>query len=165
MHALGGLVTRGSGATLVPPAARVGGHYSVCTISAEERGPSLTSAVANIAAWTFVSECPIPDDIGPLLVEGEQPIAAYKTFRDSAVFTTKRLIVRDAQGLTGKKVEIYSLPYNAINMWSSENAARMLDFNSELELWTRAGHIKINLNRGVDIRKLDHLIAHVVLNG
>lgn len=125
----------------------------------------MTSAVANIAAWTFVAECPIPDDIGPLLVQGEQPIAAYKTFRDSAIFTTKRLIVRDAQGLTGKKVEIYSLPYKAINMWSSENAGRMLDFNSELELWTRAGHIKINLNRGVDIRKLDHLIAHVVLNG
>lgn len=125
----------------------------------------MTAAVANIAQWTFVAECPIPPDIGPVLVEGEQPIAAYKTFRDSAVFTTKRLIVRDAQGLTGKKVEIYSLPYNAINMWSSENAGRILDFNAELELWTRAGHIKINLGKGVDIRRLDHLISHVVLNG
>lgn len=94
----------------------------------------MTSSIANIAAWTFVSECPIPNDIGPLLVQGEQPIAAYKTFRDSAIFTNRRLIVRDAQGLTGKKVEIYSLPYNAINMWSSENAGRILDFNSELEL-------------------------------
>ncbi len=119
---------------------------------------------AAIAAWTFVSECPIPDDITPLLVDGEQPWAAYKTFRDSAVFTNKRLIVRDAQGLSGKKVEIYSLPYASINMWSSENAGRMLDFNSELELWTRAGHIKVKLNKGVDIRKLDHLISHAVLN-
>nr|WP_187354331.1 PH domain-containing protein [Dietzia aerolata] len=128
-------------------------------------GEHVTSSIANIAAWTFVAECPIPNDIGPLLVQGEQPIAAYKTFRDSAIFTTKRLIVRDAQGLTGKKVEIYSLPYNSINMWSSENAGRILDFNSELELWTRAGHIKINLGKDVDIRKLDHLISHVVLNG
>lgn len=125
----------------------------------------MTSAVANIAQWTFVAECPIPQDIGQILVDGEQPIAAYKTFRDSAIFTTKRLIVRDAQGLTGKKVEIYSLPYNAISMWSSENAGRMLDFNAELELWTRAGHIKINLGKGIDIRRLDHLISHVVLNG
>lgn len=125
----------------------------------------MTSSIASIAAWTFVAECPIPNDIGPLLVQGEQPIAAYKTFRDSAIFTTKRLIVRDAQGLTGKKVEIYSLPYNSINMWSSENAGRILDFNSELELWTRAGHIKINLGKDVDTRKLDHLISHVVLNG
>ena len=75
--------------------------------------------------WTLQSEIPIPNDIGPLLVEGEQPVAAFKAFRDAAVFTTKRLIVRDAQGMTGKKVEIYSLPYNAINMWSSENAGKL----------------------------------------
>lgn len=119
---------------------------------------------APITAWTFVSEIPIPDDLGPILVEGEQPWVAYKTFRDSAVFTNKRLIVRDAQGLTGKKVEIYSLPYSSINMWSSENAGRMLDLNAEMELWTRAGHIKVKLNKGVDIRKLDHLISTAVLN-
>ncbi|WP_107764670.1 PH domain-containing protein [Nocardioides terrigena] len=118
---------------------------------------------APILAWTFVSEIPIPDDIGPILVSGEKPVMAYKTFRDSAVFTTKRLIVRDAQGITGKKVEMYSLPYSAINMWSSENAGRMLDFNAELELWTRAGHIKVKLNKGVDIRRLDHLISSAVL--
>lgn len=35
----------------------------------------------------------------------------------------------------------------------------MLDFNAEMELWTRAGHIKVQLNKGVDIRKLDHLIS------
>ena len=120
---------------------------------------------APIVAWTFVSEIPIPDDIGPILVAGEKPVVAYKTFRDSAVFTTKRLIVRDAQGITGKKVEMYSLPYSAINMWSSENAGRMLDFSAEMELWTRAGHIKVKLNKGVDIRRLDHLISTAVLNG
>ena len=76
---------------------------------------------AAIATWTFVSEIPIPDDVMPMMVQGETAIAAYKTFRDSAVFTSKRLIVRDAQGITGKKVELYSLPYSSINMWSSEN--------------------------------------------
>lgn len=99
------------------------------------------------------------------MVQGEQPWAAYKTFRDSAIFTNKRLIVRDAQGLTGKKVEIYSLPYSSITMWSSENAGRMLDFNAEMELWTRAGHIKVKLGKGVDIRKIDHLISSAVLLG
>ena len=124
----------------------------------------MTSAISSIAAWTFVAECPIPQDIGPLLVQGEQPIAAYKTFRDSAIFTDKRLIVRDAQGFTGKKVEIYSLPYSSINMWSTENAGT-LDFNAEVELWTRAGHIKIRLGKGVDVRKIDNLIAWAVLTG
>ena len=82
--------------------------------------------------------------------------------RDSAIFTTKRLIVRDAQGIRGKKVEIYSLPYANINMWSSENAG-LLDINAELELWTRAGHIKVKLAKGLDIRRLDKLIAGCVL--
>ncbi len=118
---------------------------------------------SNILAWTLVSECPIPDEVNNLLVSGEKAVAAYKTLRDSAIFTNKRLIVRDAQGLTGKKVEIYSLPYSSINMWSTENAGKLLDFNAEVELWTKAGHIKINLQKGVDIRKFDMLIAEALL--
>lgn len=118
---------------------------------------------APILAWTLVSECPIPPDVQQLLVQGEQPVAAYRTFRDSAIFTNMRLIVRDAQGISGKKVEIYSLPYSAIDMWSSENAGT-IDWNSELEMWTRAGHIKVKLSKGIDVRRLDNLIAHMVLH-
>mgnify|MGYP000920664786 FL=1 len=118
--------------------------------------------ITSIAAWTFQSEVPIPQDIAPLLVPGEQPWAAFQTFRDTAVFTSKRLIVRDAQGLSGKKVEMYSLPYSVINMWSSENAGTF-DFNAEVELWTRAGHIKIKLGKGADVRRIDQLIGHAVL--
>lgn len=115
-----------------------------------------------IANWTLVNECPVPDDISSLLVPDEKAIAAYKTLRDSAIFTTKRLIVRDAQGITGKKIEIYSLPYSSINMWSTENAGK-IDINSEVELWTRAGHIKIKLRRGVDVRRFDKIISMAVL--
>ena len=125
----------------------------------------MAASTTAIASWTLIQEIPIPADVTSLLIEGEQAVAAYKTFRDSAIFTTKRLIVRDAQGLTGKKVEIYSLPYSNINMWSSENAGKLLDFNSELELWTRAGHIKIKLDKRVDIRRLDQLIAWAVIFG
>lgn len=67
-------------------------------------------AVAAITGWTVTESIPIPSDVGPLLVVGEEPVAAFKTFRDSAIFTNRRLIVRDAQGMTGKKVEMYSLP-------------------------------------------------------
>ena len=120
-------------------------------------------AQLNLLEWTFFQETEVPRDIYEILVAGEVPKAAYKTVRDSAIFTNKRLIVRDAQGLTGKKVEIYSLPYSSINMWSTENAGSFLDFNAEVELWTRAGHIKINLKKGIDIRKFDKLIAEVLL--
>lgn len=112
--------------------------------------------------WTFVSECEIPSDVMDVLVNGERPVAAYKTIRDSAIFTDKRLIVRDAQGITGKKVEIYSLPWKSVDMWSSENAG-IIDFNAEHELWTRAGHVKVHLKKGVDIRKIDRLISEYVL--
>lgn len=119
---------------------------------------------APILAWTLQNEIPTPADLLPLLVEGETPVASFKTFRDSATFTTKRLIVRDAQGFTGKKVEIYSLPYSAINMWSTENAGGMLDRDAEVELWTRAGDIKVKLTKGADVRRIDSLIAWAVLH-
>ena len=117
---------------------------------------------AAVTTWMFVEECPIPQDVMELMLPGEQPVAAYRTFRDSAIFTTKRMIVRDAQGITGKKVEVYSLPYSAINMWSSENAGKF-DLDAELELWTRAGHIKIKVGKKVDVRRLDMLIANSVI--
>ena len=120
------------------------------------------SEINNATLWNFMSECPIPQDAAALLIEGEAAVAAYKTIRDSAIFTNKRLIVRDAQGLTGKKVEIYSLPYSAINMWSTENAGT-LDLSAEVELWTKAGHIKIKLGKKVDVRVFDQLMANAIL--
>ena len=112
--------------------------------------------------WTLISECPIPKDVDKILTKDEQAIAAYKTFRDSAIFTTKRLIVRDAQGLTGSKVEIYSLPYSSILMWSTENAG-IVDINSEVQLWTRLGVIKVKLRKGIDVRRFDQLLANTTL--
>lgn len=112
--------------------------------------------------WTFFKECKIPQEVEAMLVPGERAEVAFKTVRDVAVFTNLRLIVRDSQGLTGKKVEQYSLPWDAVNMWTSENAGH-LDFDSEIELWTRAGHVKISLKRGADVRTIDNLIAAHVL--
>lgn len=115
-------------------------------------------------SWVFSKECPIPDDIQGLLVEGETAIKAYKTNRDSAIFTNKRIMFRDVQGLRGKKIEIYSLPYIHVHMWSTENAGGFLDTSSEIELWTRVGNLKIKLDKGVDVRQFDLLIAECVLN-
>lgn len=115
-----------------------------------------------LANWTFNEKCNVPDDVNDMLVIGEEPYCAYKTIRDVAIFTNKRLIVRDSQGLTGKKIEIYSVPYSSIIMYSTENAG-IIDFNSEVELWTKAGRVKINLNRKVNIRELDKVLASCIL--
>lgn len=119
--------------------------------------------LSNILEWTFLSECKIPSDVKELLVNGEEAVFAYKTVRDTAVFTNKRLIIKDAQGITGKKVETYSIPYSSINMWSIENAGKLLDFTSEVELFTRAGNMKIKLGRGLDVKKIDYLLASYIL--
>lgn len=121
------------------------------------------SSLAPILTWTFVEEVAVPDTVRALLIDGEEPVGAYRTIRDVATITNKRIIIADKQGITGKKVEIYTIPFKSIVMYSSENAGSFLDFNAELELWTKAGHFKINLNKGIDIRKLDRLIASYIL--
>lgn len=113
-------------------------------------------------AWTFTEEVPVPDTVKEMLIEGEEAKVAYKTIRDVAVVTNKRLIIADRQGLTGKKIEVYTIPFKSIVMYSSENGGTF-DFNSELELWTKVGHFKLNLNKKVDVRKLDKMIAEAIL--
>lgn len=50
-----------------------------------------------------------------------------------------------------------------INMWLTETAGLLFDLSAEVELWTRAGKIKINLQKGIDVREFDRLIAHCIL--
>lgn len=115
-----------------------------------------------ILTWTFLQKCEAKPDLFNLLAEGEEILHCYKTVRDIAALTNKRLIVRDVQGITGKKVEIHSLPFRSIDMWSSENSG-ILDINSELELWTKVGHFKIKLNHKCDIREFDRILSKGIL--
>jgi hypothetical protein len=121
------------------------------------------TALSPILTWTFIEEVAVPQSVTELLIDGEEPVCSYRTIRDVATITNKRILIADRQGLTGKKVEIYSIPFKSIVMYSTENAGSFLDFNAELELWTKAGHLKINLNKGIDIRKVDRLIASYIL--
>ncbi len=136
------------------PVSRVGRISTAALLQSLQYGGQLKPVTANPLAtdqkdfaWKPLRSSPgrssrsaqSPTTSHAVLVDGEEAVAAYNTFRDSAIFTTHRLIVRDAQRLRGKKVEVYSLPYSAINMWSSEDAGGFLDMNAELELWTRAG--------------------------
>jgi len=120
------------------------------------------ASLNTVMSWTFTAEVDVPEDITELLVAGEEAKIAYKTIRDVAVITNKRLIIVDRQGLTGKKVEVYTIPFKSIIMYSTENGGTF-DLYAELELWTKAGQFKLNLNKKVDIRKLDKLIAEYIL--
>lgn len=123
----------------------------------------MATSTETFLTWTFLSKTEPTDDLKDMLIEGEEILHCYKTVRDIAAVTNKRLIVRDAQGIKGKKIEIYCLPFRSIDMWSTENAGKLLDMNAELELWTKAGHFKLKVNKSCDIREFDEILSKAIL--
>lgn len=115
-----------------------------------------------LLTWTFRTKAKPEKQILQVLIDGEEILQCYSTVRDQACLTNKRIIILDSQGIIGKKVEVYSLPYRSIDMWSSENSGSF-DFDSELELWTKAGHFKINLSTKCDIREFDRILGDSIL--
>ncbi|NMV21820.1 PH domain-containing protein, partial [Vibrio parahaemolyticus] len=55
------------------------------------------------------------EDFLKFLIDGETIFAVFKTVRDQVVFTNKRVIAANVQGITGSKVDYTSLPYSKIN--------------------------------------------------
>ncbi|NMM50413.1 PH domain-containing protein [Marinigracilibium pacificum] len=72
----------------------------------------------------------------PIMVEGEELKKAFKIIRDFFVFTNKRLILVNKQGITGKKREYLTIPYGSIIKFSKESAG-LLDFDADLKIWIR----------------------------
>lgn len=91
------------------------------------------------------------------MVPDGQLIAAYVAF----CFITKRLIIRDVRDLWRKNLEVQSLSYSVITMWSLVHYGSV----NKLELWTTAGKIGIVTGNQVDVRQLDMLIAMCVPGG
>lgn len=76
----------------------------------------------------------VEKELGSILIEVEKVKAAFKVVRDLMVFTEKRLILVDKQGLTGKKIEYHSIPYKSISHFSVETAGTF-DLDAELKIW------------------------------
>jgi len=99
----------------------------------------------------------------PLLIPGEEIIGAFQAIRDGVVFTNKRIIAINIQGLTGKKMDMTSLPYNKIQAFSWETAGT-IDFDSELELWfSGLGKVKFEFAARTDITDLCRMISEKVI--
>ena len=76
----------------------------------------------------------LAEDFAPLLAPGETLQRAFGLIRDLIVFTDRRLIFVNKQGLTAKKVEYLSVPYRSIVMFSLETAGHF-DLEAELKIW------------------------------
>ena len=103
------------------------------------------------------------DKVTGLLVEGEQVIGAFKALRDGVVFTDKRIIAVNVQGITGKKKDYSSLPYSKIVVFSVETAGTF-DLDSELELYfSGLGKVKFEFTGQTDVAAIARTIGKFVL--
>lgn len=100
-----------------------------------------------------------------ILAANERIEKAYKLIRDMFIFTNKRLILVDKQGLTGKKTEYHSIPYKNITHFSIETAGNF-DLDAELKIWVSGNSVPIQkqFNKSLNIYELQSVLADYVLN-
>jgi hypothetical protein len=102
-------------------------------------------------------------DFHKFLIEGESIFAAFKTVRDQLVFTNKRIIAANVQGLTGSKVDYTSLPYSMIQAFSVETAGT-LDLDCEIEVYlSELGRAKFEIKGNFDLIAFNRHISEYVL--
>ena len=99
-----------------------------------------------------------------ILCKDEVIERAFAHIRDKWVFTNKRLIVQNTQGVTGKKKEFFSLPYHSVECFSIETAGTF-DEDAELKIWMKGidEPMEINFGKGNDILEIQRLFASYVL--
>jgi hypothetical protein len=99
-----------------------------------------------------------------ILAVNEKIEKAYKLIRDLFIFTNKRLILVDKQGLTGKKVEYHSIPYKSITHFSIETAGSF-DLDAELKIWISGNALPLQkqFNKNLNIYELQTVLAEYVL--
>ena len=103
------------------------------------------------------------DLITPMFVSGEEIIGTYQSIRDGIVFTNKRIIAINVQGITGKKKDFTTLPYSKIQAYSVETAGTF-DLDSELELWfSGLGRIKLEFVARANVSEICKMISMHVL--
>ncbi len=101
--------------------------------------------------------------IDDFLVDGESIIGSYQSVRDGVVFTNKRIIAINIQGLTGKKKDFTSIPYRMITTFSLETAG-VFDLDAELEIYMSAvGKVKFEFAGSTNVKEICKLISTYTL--
>ncbi|WP_339996037.1 PH domain-containing protein [Priestia aryabhattai] len=104
-------------------------------------------------------------DLQNILIANERVEQAYKVIRDLMVFTTKRLIIVDKQGVTGKKTDYHSIPYRTITHFSVETAGTF-DLDAELNIWVSGSSAPISkeFRKDKSIYDVQKVLASYVLD-
>lgn len=103
-------------------------------------------------------------DLDATIIDGETVIKAFKIIRDLFIFTDKRLILIDKQGLSGKKAEYHSIPYKSISHFSVETAGTF-DMDAEMKIYISGNPTPIQreFKRGTDIVGVQKILAQFIL--
>ena len=106
----------------------------------------------------------IQQEFAQILAPGEQVEHAYQLIRDYFVFTDKRLVLVDKQGLTGSKIDYHSIPYRSITHFSIETGGT-LDLDAELKIWisSTAMPVQKRFNKKLSIYEVQSVLASYVL--
>lgn len=104
-------------------------------------------------------------DVNGLLISGEVIVSAFQTVRDQLVFTNKRIIAIDVQGMTGKKKTFSTLPYSKVQFFTIQTPGFMELFaDTELMLMFSNGFTaKFEFRGSVDIGQLSRVISQYAL--
>src|SRR5665647_2565477 len=103
-------------------------------------------------------------DYGQLLVDGEIIEVAFIVLRDTFLFTNKRLILVDIQGISGRQIEYLSIPYSSIMKFSVQTGSSF-DPDAELKLWIGSDTIPLEkrFNKEVSVYEVQKILASHVL--
>jgi len=113
---------------------------------------------------TEINAKELQKDLEATIVEGETVIKAFRIIRDLFIFTDKRLLLIDKQGITGKKAEYHSIPYKSISHFSVETAGTF-DMDAEMKIYISGNPTPIQreFKRGTDIVGVQKVLAGFIL--
>ena len=111
-----------------------------------------------------VDAAKLQTEFAEVLMPAERIEKAYQIIRDMFLFTDKRFIFVNRQGLTGSKVEYLSIPYRSITRFSIETAGTF-DLDAELKIWLTgaATPIQLQFNKKLSIYTVQSALASYVL--
>ncbi|MBS0030431.1 PH domain-containing protein [Chitinophaga sp. 22321] len=112
-----------------------------------------------------VSQEQLMKDYSKLLIASETIELGFKLIRDTFIFTNKRLILIDKQGITGSKTEYRSITYKSISRFSVETAGTF-DLDAELKIWISGEQqpsIVKQFTKSVNVYEVQKVLAFYVL--
>ena len=107
----------------------------------------------------------VKGEVNGLLIGGEEVVMAFQTVRDQLIFTNKRIIAVDVQGITGKRKSFSTMPYSKIQYFSIQTPGfgELIPDSELFIMFSNTFTAKFEFKGGVDIGKIGGMISEYVL--